>query len=119
MKKQGAVAPLSHRLDTSSRVEQPKQDRGCESAAHARQLEASGQEKVDSMRMKVSTEKGRRHTRYSNDLLRHLTAGAHTEVLRRLCTNTGAFAPLGHDNDTSLRARERVQGKGHDLQGKG
>ena len=48
--KQGAVAPLSHRLDTSSRVEQPKHDWGCESAAHVRQLEASGQEKVDSMR---------------------------------------------------------------------
>ena len=51
MKKQGAVAPLSHRLDTSSRVEQPKQDRACESAVHVRQLEASGQETVDSMRM--------------------------------------------------------------------
>ena len=45
MKKQGAVAPLSHRLDTSSRVEQPKYDWGCESAAHVRQLEVSGQEK--------------------------------------------------------------------------
>ena len=48
--KQGAVAPLSHRLETSSRVEQPKHDWGCESAAHVRQPEASGQEKVDSMR---------------------------------------------------------------------
>ena len=52
MKKQGAVAPLSHRLDTSSRVEKPKHDWGCESAAHVRQLEASGQGQVDSMRMK-------------------------------------------------------------------
>ena len=30
-------------------------------------------------------------------------------MLRRLCTNTGAFAPLRHDNDTTLRAGERVQ----------
>ena len=51
MQKQGAAAPLSHRLNTSSRVEQPKHDWGCESAAHVRQLKASGQEKVDSMRM--------------------------------------------------------------------
>ena len=51
MKKQGAVAPLSHRLDTLSRVEKPKHDWGCESAAHVRQLEASGQGQVDSMRM--------------------------------------------------------------------
>ena len=51
MKKQGAVAPLSHRLDTSSRVEQPKHDWGCESAAHVRQLEVSGQEKANSKRM--------------------------------------------------------------------
>ena len=50
-KKQGAVAPLSHRLDTSSRVERPKHDWGCESAAHVRQLDASGQGQVDSMRM--------------------------------------------------------------------
>ena len=53
MKKQGAVAPLSHRLDTSSRVEQPKHDWGSESAAHVRQLEDSGQEKANSMRMNV------------------------------------------------------------------
>ena len=33
-------------------------------------------------------------------------------MLRRLCANTGAFAPLRHEYDTSLRARERVQGKG-------
>ena len=51
VKKQGAVAPLSHRLDTSSRVEGPKHDWGCESAAQERQLEASGQGKVGSMRM--------------------------------------------------------------------
>ena len=50
MKKQGAVAPLSHRLDMSSRVEQPKHDWGYKSAAHVRQLEASGQGQVDSMR---------------------------------------------------------------------
>ena len=106
MKKQCAVAPLSHRLDTSSRVEKPKHDWGCESAAHVRQLEASGQGQVDSMRMNGVERKGRRHTRYSNDLLRHPTAGAHAEMLRRLCTNTGAFAPLMHDYDTSLRARE-------------
>ena len=51
IKKQGAVAPLSYTLDTLSRAEQPKHDWGCESAAHVRQLEASGQETVDSMRM--------------------------------------------------------------------
>ena len=51
VKKQGAVAPLSHSLDTSSRVERPKHDWGCESAAQVRQLEASGQGKVGSMRM--------------------------------------------------------------------
>ena len=51
VKKQGAVAPLSHRLNTSSRVERPKHDGGCESAAQERQLEASGQGKVGSMRM--------------------------------------------------------------------
>ena len=45
-KKQGAVAPLSHRLDTLSRVEQPKHDWGCESAAHVRKTEASRQECV-------------------------------------------------------------------------
>ena len=38
--------------------------------------------------------------------LPHGPAGAHAEMLRRLCTNTGAFAPLRHDYDTSLRARE-------------
>ena len=51
MKKQGAVAPLSHRLDTLSRVEQPKHDWGCESAAHVRMTEASRHECVGSMRM--------------------------------------------------------------------
>ena len=49
--KQGAVAPQSHRLDTSSRVERLKHDRGCESAAHVRQLDSSGQGQVDSKRM--------------------------------------------------------------------
>ena len=53
MKKQGAVAPLSHRLDTSSRVEQPKHDWGCECAVHVRKLEVSGQGKANSMRMNV------------------------------------------------------------------
>ena len=42
---------LSHRLDTSSRVERPNHDWGCESAAQVRQLEASGQGTVGSMRM--------------------------------------------------------------------
>ena len=51
MKKQGAVAPLSHRLDTLSRVEQPKQDWGSESAAHVRMMEASRHECVVGMRM--------------------------------------------------------------------
>ena len=51
MKKQGAVAPLSHRLDTLSRVEQPKQNWGGESPAHVRMTEASRHECVGSMRM--------------------------------------------------------------------
>ena len=51
MKKQGAVAHLSHRLDTLSRVEQQKQDWGGESAAHVRMTEASRLECVGSMRM--------------------------------------------------------------------
>ena len=51
MKKQGAVAPLNHKLDTLSRVEQPKQEWGCESAAHVRMTEASRHACVGSMRM--------------------------------------------------------------------
>ena len=51
MKKQGAVAPLSHRLDMLSRVEQPKQDWGGESAAHVRMTKASRHECVGGMRM--------------------------------------------------------------------
>ena len=51
MKKQGAVAPLSHRLDTLSRVEQPKHDWGSKSAAYMRMTEASRRECVGSMRM--------------------------------------------------------------------
>ena len=51
MKKQGAVAPLSHWLDTLSRVEQPKQDWGGESAAQVRMTEANGHECVGGMRM--------------------------------------------------------------------
>ena len=51
MKKQGAVAPLSHWLDTLSRVEQPKHDWGGESAAQVRMTEASRHECVGGMRM--------------------------------------------------------------------
>ena len=51
MKKKGAIAPLSHRLDTLSRVEQPKQDWGGESAAHERMTKASSHECVGGMRM--------------------------------------------------------------------
>ena len=51
VKKQGAIAPLSHRLDTSLRVERPKHDWGCESAAQVRHSEASRQGKVGTMRM--------------------------------------------------------------------
>ena len=50
------------------------------------------------------------HTQNSNDLLSCLTAGAQAEMLRRLCANQGAFAPLRIEYDTSLRAREQ----GHD-----
>ena len=49
-----------------------------------------------------------RHTRNSNDLLSFLTDGAHAEILRRLCANQGAIAPLRMEFDTT-----------HDLQGKG
>ena len=45
------MAPQSHKLDTSSRVDRLKHDKGCESAAHVRQLNSSGQGQVDSMRM--------------------------------------------------------------------
>ena len=51
MKKQGAVAPLNHRLDTLSRVEQPKPDWGRKSAAYVRMTDASRHECVGSMRM--------------------------------------------------------------------
>ena len=51
MKKQGAVAPLSHRLDTLSRVQQPKHDWGCKSAAQVRKTETSRHECVGSMRI--------------------------------------------------------------------
>ena len=51
MKKQGAIAPLSRRLNTSSRVEQLKHDWGCESAAQVRQPEVNEREKANSMRM--------------------------------------------------------------------
>ena len=45
-----------------------------------------------------------RLTHNSNDLLSCLTDGAHAEILRRLCANQGAIAPLTRP---------------HDLQGKG
>ena len=51
MKRQGAVAPLSQRLDTLSRVEQQKQDWGGEGAAHVRMTEASRHECVGGVHM--------------------------------------------------------------------
>ena len=51
MKKQGAVAPLSHRHNMLSRVAQPKHDWGGESAAHVRKTKASRHECVGGMRM--------------------------------------------------------------------
>ena len=53
-----------------------------------------------------------RHTQNSNDLLRYLTDGAHAEMLRRLCANQGAFAPLRIEYDTSSQAREQVHDRG-------
>ena len=47
MKKQGAVAPRNHKLDTLSCVEQPKQDWGGESAAQVKMTD----ECVGDMRM--------------------------------------------------------------------
>ena len=49
-----------------------------------------------------------RHTQNSNDLLSSLTDGAHAEMLRRLCANQGAIAPLRIEYDTSSQAREQV-----------
>ena len=65
-----------------------------------------GKEKWAACACMVLSRKGRRHTQYSNDLLRYLTAGAHAELLRRLCATKGAFAPLRHEYDKSSRARE-------------
>ena len=53
-----------------------------------------------------------RHTQKSNDMLSCLTAGAHAEMLRRLCANQDAFAPLRIEYDTSSRAREQVHDRG-------
>ena len=44
-----------------------------------------------------------RHTHNSNDLLSCLTDGAHAEILRRLCANQGAIAPLRMEYDTTSR----------------
>ena len=52
-----------------------------------------------------------RHTQNNNDLLSCLTNGAQAEMLRRLCANQGAFAPLRIEYDTSSRAREQVHDK--------
>ena len=49
-----------------------------------------------------------RHTQNNNDLLSCLTDGAHAEMLRRLCANQGAIAPLKIEYDASSRAREQV-----------
>ena len=49
-----------------------------------------------------------RHTQNSNDLLSCLTDGAKAEMLRRLCANQGAIAPLRIEYDSSSRAREQV-----------
>ena len=49
-----------------------------------------------------------RHTQNSNDLLSCLSDGAHAEMLRRLCANQGAIAPLRIEYDSSSRAREQV-----------
>ena len=49
-----------------------------------------------------------RHTQNNNDLLSSLTGGARAEMLRRLCANQGAIAPLRIEHDTSSRAREQV-----------
>ena len=51
VKQQGAIVPLSHRLDTSLRLERPKHNCVCESASHVRMSEAGRHENVGSMRM--------------------------------------------------------------------
>ena len=53
-----------------------------------------------------------RHTQNSKELLSCLTDGAHAEMLRRLCANQGAIAPLRIEYDMSSRAREQVQDRG-------
>ena len=52
-----------------------------------------------------------RHTQNNDDLLSCLTDGAHAEMLRRLCANQGAIAPLRMEFDTTSRAREQVHDK--------
>ena len=52
-----------------------------------------------------------RHMQYSSDLLSSLTDGAHAEMLRRLCANQGAIAPLRMEFDTTSRAIEQVHDK--------
>ena len=44
-----------------------------------------------------------RHTHNSNDLLSCMIDGAHAEILRRLCANQGAIAPLRMEFDTTSR----------------
>ena len=53
-----------------------------------------------------------RHTQNNSELLSCLTDGAHAEMLRRLCANQGAIAPLRIEYDTSSRAREQVHDRG-------
>ena len=52
-----------------------------------------------------------RHTQNSNDLLSCLTDGEHAEMLRRLCANQGAIAPLRIEYDSSYRATDQVHDK--------
>ena len=53
-----------------------------------------------------------RHTQNTNDLLSCLTDGAQAEMLRRLCANQGAIAPLRIEYDMSSRAGEQVHDRG-------
>ena len=62
-----------------------------------------------------------RHTQSSDDMLSCLTDGAHAEMLRRLCANQGAVAPLRigylgmtrpHEPEIKYMTRSRPAGQG-------
>ena len=57
-----------------------------------------------------------RHTHNSNDLLSCLIDGAHAEILRRLCANQGAIAPLRMEYDTTKEVVQTSRPAGQGLE---